>query len=291
MRVNLIGSQQQGLSAVLANQISLNCYVVPTPGGRGEAGLVGSPGSIKRIDIPGNCRGSWDMDNTPYFVFGSSLYSINSALVETYLGDIAGTDRVSMADNGDQLIVVTGVGRPGYCYTLSSGVFVEITDPDFPGADTVSFVDGYFQFSSSNGQWFISALGDGTDFSALDFATNEKAPDDLLVVINDHGETMCFGEKTIQPWNNTGNADFPFEPNASVNVIERGLYARFSISKDDNTLFFLGNDLIVPSPLVTVIRFTVPVSVPSTGASPVRPISSWPLVNAPVDVIAPSPSR
>lgn len=244
MKIDLIGSQQQGLSVVLSNQVSENCYIVPTPGGRNPVGLVGCPGSIKLATISGACRGAHKMVNVPYLVFGGSLYRVNSSFVATSLGSIGGSARVSMADNGDQLVIVTGSGNPGYVYTASTGVLAQITDPDFPGADTTDFVDGYFLFSSTGGQWFISALGDGTDYSALDFATNEKAPDDTLAVVEDHGEAMCFGEETIEAWGNTGNVDFPFERNGSA-VIERGLYARFSVSKDDNTLFFLGNDLLV----------------------------------------------
>jgi len=244
MRVNLIGSQQKALSVVLSNQESINCYIVPTPGGRNSIGLVGSPGSIKLATIAGLCRGAWNMSNIAYMVFGNALYRINSDLTGTNLGFIAGTDRVSMADNGNQLVIVTGSGNSGYVYVASTGLLNTITDPDFPGADTTSYVDGYFLFSTTEGQWFLSALGDGTQYDALDFATNEKSPDDTLAIVEDHGEAICFGEETIEPWTNTGNADFPFERNGS-GIMERGLYARFSVSKDDNTLFFLGDDLMV----------------------------------------------
>lgn len=244
MRVDLIGAQQQALSVVMSNQISENCYRVPTPGGRAPAALVGAPGSIKRATISGACRGGHVMDGVPYLVFGTSLYSFDSSLLATLRGVVGGGSRVSMADSGEQLVIVTGYGNTGYVYTKSTSTLSIITDPDFPGADTVSYVDGYFLFSSTGGQWFISALGDGSDFNALDFVTNEKAPDDTLAVVEDHGEAMCFGEETIEAWSNTGNADFPFERNGSA-IIERGLYARFSVSKDDNTLFFFGNDLMV----------------------------------------------
>lgn len=244
MRADFIGSQQTALSVVLSNQISENCYVVPTPGGRSPVGLVGAPGSVLLATISGAGRGSWNMLNIAYKVLGNTLYRINADLTTTTLGTIAGAGRVSMADNGNQLVIVTGVGQLGYVYTATTGILSLITDPDYPGANTVTYVDGYFLFSGEGGQWFISAIGDGSDFNALDFATNEKAPDDTLLIIEDHGEAMCFGEETIEPWTNTGNADFPFERNGA-GIIERGLYATFTVSKDDNTLFFLGNDLIV----------------------------------------------
>ena len=241
MKLDMIGPQQQALSVVIDNEITENCYVVP--GKRNPLALVGAPGSILRGTISGACRGGHLMANIPYAVFGSTLYSFDSSYNLTTLGVVAGSNRLSMADNGTQLVIVTGAGGAGYVYDNTTGVLNTITAPDFPGADTVDEVDGYFLFSDNDG-WFISQLGDGTQYDALDFVTNEKAPDDTLAVREDHGEVFCFGEKTIEVWFDSGNVDFPFERNGSAQI-ERGLYARFAVAKDDNTLFFLGNDLLV----------------------------------------------
>jgi len=242
LKLDIIGPQAKALSVVISNEITENCYVVP--GKRNPLALVGAPGSIERASVSGFCRGGDLMNNVPYIVFGTTLYTFNNSYVLTAIGTVDGTDRVSMANNGNQLVIVTGTGNTGYVYDISTGTLNIITDPDFPGADTVDELDGYFLFSTSNGQWFISQLGDGTQYDALDFVTNEKAPDDTLAVREDHGEVFCFGEKTIEVWFDSGNADFPFERNGSAQI-ERGLYARFSVAKDDNTLFFLGNDLLV----------------------------------------------
>lgn len=239
MKLDIIGAQQQALSVIISNQITENCYVVP--GDRNSVSLVGAPGSILLAEISGACRGGDLMANIPYMVFGQTLYRINSNLTATSLGSITGSNPVSLANNGTQLVIVTGSGNTGYVY---DGTLNVITDPDFPGADTVDELDGYFLFSTTNGQWFISELGDGTQYNALDFVTNEKAPDDTLAVREDHGEVFCFGEQTIEVWFDSGNADFPFERNGSAQI-ERGLYARFAVAKDDNTLFFLGDDLLI----------------------------------------------
>ena len=58
----------------------------------------------------------------------------------------------------------------------------QITDPDFPGASSVCYVDGYFAFSAlgDTAQWFISRLLDPAAIDALDFvfsdATAERHP-------------------------------------------------------------------------------------------------------------------
>lgn len=244
MKLDLIGPQKQGLSVVISNEVSENCYVVA--GTVNPLQLVGAPGTVLRATISGACRGGHVNAETgvAYAVYGATLYRLESALTATSLGTIAGTSRVSMADDGDRVVIVTGAGQAGYVLTVETGVLAQITDPDFPGADTVDYLDGYFLFSAAGGQWFICALGDPTDYNALDFVTNEKSPDNTLAVVEDHGEVFCFGTGSIEVWFNSGNADFPFERNGSAQI-ERGLYARFAVAKDDNTLFFLGDDLIV----------------------------------------------
>jgi hypothetical protein len=246
VKLDFIGSQQQGLSVAINNQVSENCYVVPAPEGRNGVALVGAPGTVLRSSISGACRGGHKnkKSGVAYMVYDTRLYRIESALTATLLGTIIGSTRVSIADNGTQVVIVTGAGLPGYIYNESTGVLSSITDPDFPGADTVTYLDGYFIFSASDAQWFICIVNDPTDYNALDFATNEKSPDDTLAVAEDHGEIFCFGTETIEVWFNSSNVDFPFERNGSAQI-ERGLYARFAVAKDDNTLFFLGNDLLV----------------------------------------------
>lgn len=65
-----------------------------------------------------------------------------------------------------------------------------------------------------------------------------------MAVFEDHSELILFGTKTIEPWFNSGDVDFAFSQN-TAGVMERGTYSRFSVVKEDNTLFFLGDDLVV----------------------------------------------
>ena len=71
----------------------------------------------------------------------------NESFNNVSLGTIPGTDRVSMADNGKQLMVLIPGGN-GYIIDESAGtVFQQITDGDFTanGApQLVVFVDSFF---------------------------------------------------------------------------------------------------------------------------------------------------
>lgn len=241
MRLNLIGPQQQGVSVAVNNQLTQNCYVITAPGNRSGVALIGSPGTDLFSSISGACRGFEVMGGMLYAVFGNALYSVSSAGTATSLGAITGSGRADMAQDGTNLVIVTGYGSTGYVYSAAGGL-VAISDADFPGAETVEYTGGYFVFHSTGDAWFISEVNSATSYNALDVAANDG--ENIKTIREDHREAFIFGERNTRVWINTGNVDFAFERNDSVEI-ERGTFARWSVAKDDNTLFFLGDDLVV----------------------------------------------
>lgn len=239
MKLNLIGPQQKGVSVAVNNQLTQNCYPILTPGGRNPVALIGSPGSSLFSSVSGACRGVHVLGGTLYGVFGTTLYSASQAGNVSSIGTVTGSGRVDMADDGTNLVIVTGYGSTGYVY---NGSLAAITDPDFPGAETVEYTGGYFVFHSTGDGWFISEVNSATSYNALDVAANDGEP--IQVIREDHREIFVFGTENTRVWINTGNSDFAFERNNSVEI-ERGTYARWSVARDDNTLFFLGDDLVV----------------------------------------------
>jgi hypothetical protein len=156
------------------------------------------------------------------------------------IGTVSGTGPVSMVDNGTQLFIACG--GPSYIYNNSTGAFGPITDPDFPGALTVGYLDGYFVFIEPNSQkvW-VTTLLDGTSIDPLDFASAEGSPDNLVSMIVDHREAWLFGTNSVEVYYDAGNADFPLQRiQGAYNEI--GCAATFSVAKLDNGLFWLGAD-------------------------------------------------
>lgn len=240
MELDLIGPNEKGLSVTINNQESLNCYEMAAPKSRSGKALVGSPGTALFSTIAGVPRGAIEMAGAAYVLMNTTLYSVDSAGTATSLGTVTGSDRVSMTHDGNSVIIVNGT-TTGYYYSVSGGL-TTVTLPY--AAYTVTMLDTYALFTGSGRRFFISAVGDTDNIDALDFAYAQKSPKDLLAVIEDHGEALMFKEDCIEPWYNTGNVDFPFELNKS-GIVERGLYARFALAKDDNSVMFLGDDLIV----------------------------------------------
>lgn len=188
----------------------------------------------------GPIRGLWTFDGVGYVVSGNRLYSIDTNWTATLRGTITGTGPVSMADNGTQMFIACN--GPSYIYNASTQVLAQITDPDFPGAVTVGYIDGYFVFNEPNSQkiW-VTALLDGTSVDPLDFASAEGSPDGVVGLIVDHREVWVFGTNSVEVWYDSGASDFPLQRiQGAFNEI--GCAATYSLAKLDNGVFWLGAD-------------------------------------------------
>lgn len=231
-------------SPVVSPQRLVNFYAEQSPpDAKSFVTIYGTPGLKPFGSVAGGAfRGSHVMDEILYAVMGSQLYSVDASGVFVALGVIPGSNPVVMAENGIQLMIVT---RPdAYVFTVADGV-VQVTDPDFPGAGSVTFLDGYFIFTRPNtGQFFLSELFDGLSYDALDFATAEGESDNLVTLIAEKRQLFLFGERSTEVWFNSGDAVFPFE-RVPGGFIERGCGALDSVAKDDNSVFWLGDDLLV----------------------------------------------
>jgi hypothetical protein len=242
MKTPILGSSYVARSVNAADARMVNLYpeVIPEAG-KEPAYLQRCPGLRQYMDVgSGPIRALYPLGDNLYVASGSEFYKVDAGLNATKLGDIAGTGPVSMADNGIQIFVACN--PVSYIYNSNTNVFQQITDPDFPGAVTVGYLDGYFVFNEPNSQriW-VTALLDGLSIDPLDFASAEGSPDGLVSIIIDHREAWLFGTNSVEVWYNSGNPDFPLERiQGAYNEI--GCIAPYSVAKLDNSVFCLGAD-------------------------------------------------
>jgi hypothetical protein len=242
MHTPILGSAYVARSINAADNRMVNLFpeIVPEAG-KEPAFLNRAPG-LRLLTTAGDgpVRGLWTYGGIAYVVSGDKLYSMAGFGTPVVIGTVSGTGPVSMVDNGTQLFIACG--GPSYIYNNSTGAFGPITDPDFPGALTVGYLDGYFVFIEPNSQkvW-VTTLLDGTSIDPLDFASAEGSPDNLVSMIVDHREAWLFGTNSVEVYYDAGNADFPLQRiQGAYNEI--GCAATFSVAKLDNGLFWLGAD-------------------------------------------------
>lgn len=181
-------------------------------------------------------------DGTALFcVQDSYLLSVDRKGVRTLRGTLNSRNGwVDMKIGTNQLVITDGPN--GYVYDLLSMAFTRISNSGWLGSVRVAYAGGVYAFSQPNTQtWYISAIEDATSEDPLDFAQAPSSPDNIVCPIADHGELWLFGSASIEPWANTGAADFPFEQTRG-GIMKTGTVAPFSICALDNTQYWLGRD-------------------------------------------------
>ena len=242
MKTPILGSAYVARSVNAADNRMINLFpeVVPE-GGKEPAFLQRAPGLTRLATVGiGPIRGEWTFGSYGYVVSGPTLFQIDTNWNAVAKGTVAGTGPVSMADNGTQLFIAAN--PQGYIYNAQTDVFQQISDPDFPGAATVGYIDGYFVFNEPNSQkiW-VTQLLDGTSVDPLDFASAEGNPDNVTAIFVDHREVWVFGTNSTEVWYDAGLLDFPLTRIQGA-YSELGCAAPYSIAKMDNQIYWLGKD-------------------------------------------------
>lgn len=208
--------------------------------------LLPTPGLVRFAELPNApYRGGMVMGTDLYVVVGTGIYRVTVDGTAATIGAIPNGGPVSIDGNGEYLCIVIPETREGYVVARSDGSLTKITDVDFLGASSVCVIDGYFIFNRPNTtEFFISALNDPLNYEALDFASAEGAPDNILAVMRVGRDLWMFGSGTIEIWSNVGATDFPFL-RVSGGFIPRGTAAQFSVATRSATALWLGDDRVV----------------------------------------------
>lgn len=227
-------------SLPLSAQEMVNCYLEQAPPQAKTFAAVIQAQGIKDFATvgSGNTRGGIVVNGVLYSVVGEVLYRIPESGTAVALGTVPGTAYVDMAGDETHLMLVTSM--LGYYWNGST--VQRITDPDFPGAEWVEALDGYFIIGAPHsGKFYISSNRNPAEWDGLDFASAERYPDDLVGAIVNLGELILFGRESFEIWSDTGNSDFPLEQ-VGNGVGEVGLISRYACAKAGNVVIFIGND-------------------------------------------------
>jgi hypothetical protein len=242
MKTPILGSSYVARSVNAADARMVNMFPEVVPEGGKEAAFLQRAPGLKLLQTVGSgpIRGLHAYNGHLYVASGSQLFEVDTNYTAVLLGSISNDGPVSMADNGIQLFIACN--GPSYIYNATTMAFAQITDPDFTGAVTVSYLDGYFVYIEPNSQLvWVTALLDGTSIDPLSFASAEGDPDGIVSSIVNHSEVWLFGTNSVEVWYDAGNANFPLQRIQGA-FMEIGCAAAFSVAKLDNSLFWLGAD-------------------------------------------------
>lgn len=240
--IELPFASQEGKSSVLQNsrETLLNMYAEVETSGRRRLTRKQRAGLDQVYAQTGEKRCIEEFSTYTYAVIDSTFYKFDGTTLTSLgtLGTSSGRCTMIEDDNGKILI---SDGASGYYWNGTVLTVVAFSTQ----VGHVTFQSGFGIYPKpGTGTFYITGLNALNTQDPLDFATAESNPDPIVRAFVDHNELWLFGSKTIEIWQETGSADFPFQP-LTNSKIERGCAAAFSVAQVDNTLFFLGDDLIV----------------------------------------------
>lgn len=232
--INVTGPSSESRSRVLSSQKTLNLY----PEAIGSDFILNSfPGLADFSTGNGPCRGAFEHLNTFYQVSGQNLYSIATDGSRTNIGSIPGTGRCIFDGIGDNIVIVT----EGLVYESGGATVTPITDSDLESPSACGHLNNQIIYDGDGGRFATSDVGDASSISGLNYGTAESNADNLIRPFVYDKIAWMMGDKTLEPWENTGTGNPPFSPILGA-IIQVGLGALYSVAKNDNGFYFLGDD-------------------------------------------------
>ena len=254
MKTPIVGGQYVTALVDAADNRMINMYAEKVPEGGKTAGFISRCPSL-HLEITvgdGPIRGMIVLDREfaivvsgkeVYYMSNSSSSLGKSHYTAALIGTVTGEGPVSIARSGGQVFIACN--PDAFIVTLFGNqvqAFTKVTDPDFPGAATVVYIDGFFLFNEPHSQrLWVTELLNGFNIDALDFASAEGHPDFVMAVDTNRTEVWAFGNGSIEVFYNSGIGGFPFVRVEGA-LIEQGCDAYASIVKMDNAFFWAGRD-------------------------------------------------
>jgi hypothetical protein len=175
-------------------------------------------------------------------VSDNSLYTIDPNTGVSTLainGTITGTDRVKMVGSATRLLIIAD----GIASSFDGTTRTSIVMPNGELVDDAEYINGYFILICRGSQrWYYLAPGD-VNPDPLSFFSCETSADFLIGVKRLVDELWFFGQDSIEIWQLTGDLNAPFAL-IPGRLYGKGCASRDTIQELDNTLFWVGGDLI-----------------------------------------------
>jgi hypothetical protein len=220
---------------------------------KSPAALVGTPGTVLFAEFPeGPIRMFHFMVDRCFVVAGASLYELYSdgtfsaprgeidAPIETPIVSVD-NGASSFGVGGNQILML--VNGLGYIFNITTNVFTQITDSNFPeNAHQAAFLDGYFIVTSRTMAFKVSELYNGLVWPALATAAAIAAPDNIQKPFGSNQILYLIKDSTTEVWQDVAvptsqGCPFAHIPGSLVNF---GTVASRSVARAGDMVFMLG---------------------------------------------------
>ena len=240
--VNITGPSYQSRSKPLSSQQTKNWYQQFSESGKDQYVLMPFPGLKYKGTSSGKNRGFHRMNEILYQVKGTSLYQIDKFGNHILRGEIQGSLRCIIADDGINMFIVVPGDRV-WKYTTDTNLVTQVTNVNISGALSVGFFNNQFIYTFADFST-VSSVGDGSAASGLNRIGEETLPDAMVRdFVFDEIIYRC-GVRSIVAWYNSGVGSPPIEK-LQGRIFNVGLAAAHSIALTDEAFYWLGDDGVV----------------------------------------------
>ena len=270
--LNLVGPSYPSRSQPISAQSTRNLYPEVNPGGITEAALQPWPGLLEfsgtgsgaptataltfdehsfgvnpftahvvaaaaPLSATGKGRGAHVFKGRYYAVFDTTLVRVDPTGLYTAIGTIPGNAPCTFADNGSIMVICPGGGA----YS-TDGTGVSTLSYDF-NPQAVTYINNQFVFTGPAGAYYVANPGT-TTVNVLNTATAESDPDSLTAPFVFNQLLYLFSENSIEPWQNTGTGNPPFERVSEAIIENVGTLSPHGIVATDSAIYFIGTDAL-----------------------------------------------
>jgi hypothetical protein len=222
----------------------VNCYVEQQDETKHNSMIVACDGltSLATLDSDG-CRAMIEVGPYVVAVYGRNVYRLASDKTATLIGGFPTSGHVSIRKNRREYPQV-GLVSDGLFYVVDTQAWTisQVSILGLPPPLGLGMFDGYGVLPASKNQWYITAIDDFTNVSLLDYAQAEGDPDEIVAVDERDGEVILFGRDSVEWWQDTGGADFPFTRSQIVHI---GCLSSGTVHKVDRTIAWIDRHCMV----------------------------------------------
>ena len=229
-----VGESYRSPSLPASAQRLVNMYPEVVKNGLVNVAAHNFPGLLTKLT--GNSgefdRGVHIFKGNLYQVAGSQLYLVSSGYVRTPIGSINGTGRVSMEDNGNEMVIVTnGDGEYTYDGTTFTATSLSLNPSN------VEYLNNQFFYDDDDGRVAVSGIG-VTTVPAGSYFTPESNPDELVRTYVFNQFIYVFSQRSIEPWQPSVGLP-PVERMNGAIIENTGLAGKDAITNTETAIYFI----------------------------------------------------
>lgn len=189
----------------LRTSYPVNLIPVPAKTGISAGFLKPAEGIVSNGTGTGIDRGGIEWDGVCYRVMGTKLVRVDSDGTVTTLGDVGGSELVSMDYSFDRLAIASD----GNLFYWNGSGLSQVTDPDLGTVLDVCWIDGYFM-TTDGANLVVTELSDPSQINPLKYGSSELDPDPVKALLELRNEIYALNRHTIEVFDNVGGEFFPF---------------------------------------------------------------------------------